>query len=68
MIAQIDELSGRAKGTLIRDLSEQKELNGQLKSLAENFKTFVGIVQDFTWFGCSKPSVQSVSVSSSASP
>src|SRR2546430_1035891 len=34
MIAQIDDLSGRSKGTLIRDLSEQKELNGQLKSLA----------------------------------
>ena len=54
MIAQIDDLSGRAKGTLIRDLSEQKELNGQLKSLAENFKTFLGVVQDFTWFGLFK--------------
>jgi len=54
MIAQIDDLSGRARGTLIRDLSEQKELNGQLKSLAENFKTFLGVVQDFTWFGLFK--------------
>jgi hypothetical protein len=54
MIAQIDDLAGRAKGTLIRGLSEQKELNGQFKSLAENFKTFLGVVQDFTWFGLFK--------------
>jgi hypothetical protein len=54
MIAQIDDLSGRAKGTLIKDLNEQKELNGQLKSLAENMKTFLGVVQDFTWVGLFK--------------
>jgi hypothetical protein len=54
MIAQIDDLSGRAKGTLIKDLSEQKELNGQLKSLAENMQTFLGVVQDFTWVGLLK--------------
>jgi hypothetical protein len=54
MIAQIDDLSGRAKGTLIRDLSEQKELDGQLKSLADNMQTFLGVVQDFTWVGLFK--------------
>ena len=54
MIAQIDDLAGRAKGTLIRDLSEQKELNGQLKSLAESMQTFLGVVQDFTWVGLFK--------------
>lgn len=54
MIVQIDDLSGRAKGVLIRDLSEQKELNGKLKSLADNLKTFVGVVQDFSWFGLFK--------------
>ena len=37
--------------TLIGDLSEQKELNSRLKSLADNMKTFLGVVQDFTWVG-----------------
>lgn len=54
MLAQIDDLSGRAKGALIRDLSEQKELNSQLKSLAENINTFIGVVQNFTWVGLLK--------------
>jgi hypothetical protein len=54
MIAQIDDLSGRAKGSLMSDLSAQKELSAQLKSLAENFKTFIGVVQDFSWFGLFK--------------
>jgi hypothetical protein len=54
MIAQIDDLSSRAKGSLISDLSAQKELDSQLKSLAENFKTFIGVVGDFSWFGLFK--------------
>jgi hypothetical protein len=53
-IVLIDNLAGRAKGSLIRDLSEQKELNGQLKSLADNLKTFLGVIQDFSWFGLFK--------------